>query len=126
MTSRGNAKGNLASIKAHQWKKGQSGNPGGRPKKPTTILSEAYREKLAEVAPGDVRTYAQVIASSMIIGALSGNAKIAAELRRATEGDKLEVSTDWRAILNRNGIDPAEMIEKLVDEFKNEIPAINQ
>jgi Ni/Co efflux regulator RcnB len=37
--------------KSHRWKKGQSGNPSGRPK--SKILSDAYRSKLEEPVPND-------------------------------------------------------------------------
>jgi hypothetical protein len=48
--------------RATQWKKGQSGNVGGRPK--SRLLSEALRNRLAEVKPDDPagRTYAEVVA----------------------------------------------------------------
>jgi len=52
--------------KATQWRKGQSGNAGGRPKQ--RVLSEALRTRLAEVVPGDPagRTYAEVVAENLI------------------------------------------------------------
>ena len=62
-----------------QWKKGQSGNAGGRPK--SRMLSEAFRARLAEVVPGDRRgrTYAELIAENVVEIALGeGSAAIAA------------------------------------------------
>ena len=52
--------------KSHRWKKGQSGNPGGRPK--SRLVSEALRTQLAALKPGDPkgRTYAELIASNLI------------------------------------------------------------
>ena len=53
--------------KATRWKKGQaSPNPGGRPK--SRLLSEALRNHLAEVKPGDPagRTYAEVVAQNLV------------------------------------------------------------
>jgi len=49
-----------------RWKKGSSGNPGGRPK--SRLLSEALRTRLAEVKPDDPagRTYAEVVAQNLI------------------------------------------------------------
>ena len=38
--------------RASQWKKGVGGNPGGRPR--SRLLSEALRNRLAEVKPGDL------------------------------------------------------------------------
>lgn len=52
--------------KGTQWRKGQSGNAGGRPKQ--RVLSEALRTRLAEMVPGDSagRTYAEVVAENLI------------------------------------------------------------
>jgi len=52
--------------KPTQFRKGQSGNPGGRPK--SRILSEALRVLLAEVKPGDSagRTYAEIVAQNLV------------------------------------------------------------
>jgi Family of unknown function (DUF5681) len=52
--------------KATQFRKGQSGNAGGRPK--SRLLSEALRTRLAEVKPGDPagRTYAEIVAENLI------------------------------------------------------------
>jgi hypothetical protein len=52
--------------RSHRWKKGQSGNPGGRPK--SRLVSEALRAQLAEVKPDDPqgRNYAQLIAANLI------------------------------------------------------------
>jgi hypothetical protein len=49
-----------------RWKKGSSGNPGGRPK--SRMLSEALRTRLAEVKPDDPagRTFAEVVAANLI------------------------------------------------------------
>lgn len=49
-----------------QWKKGTSGNPGGRPR--SRLLSEALRSRLAEVKPSDPasRTYAEVVADNLV------------------------------------------------------------
>jgi hypothetical protein len=51
---------------ATRYRKGHSGNLGGRPK--SRILSEALRARLAEVNPGDPggRTFAEVVAQNLI------------------------------------------------------------
>lgn len=68
-----------------RWQKGQSGNPGGRPK--IGELSEAYREVLGEACPlFPGLTFAQVIAVSMAMHAAGGNVAAAAELADRTEG----------------------------------------
>jgi len=72
--------------KPHQWKKGQSGNPLGRPKSKT--LSDAYRSKLEEPVPNDPerRTWAELIAEAQIRDAVRGNVQAAREIADRTEG----------------------------------------
>jgi Family of unknown function (DUF5681) len=67
------------------WKKGESGNPGGRPKRPVT---EAYEEQLYRVKPGDrlKRTYAKLIAEAQIRKALRGSTMAAKEITDRVEG----------------------------------------
>jgi Family of unknown function (DUF5681) len=72
-----------------QWKKGTSGNPGGRPK--SRLLSEALRTRLADVKPGDPagRTYAEVVAENLIEIACSegpGAVHAASEIADRLEG----------------------------------------
>jgi hypothetical protein len=52
--------------RATRWRKGQSGNAGGRPK--SRLLSEALRNRLAEAKPDDPehRTWAEAIAANLI------------------------------------------------------------
>jgi hypothetical protein len=72
--------------KPHQWKKGQSGNPSGRPK--SKILSAAYRTKLEEIVPDDPkgRTWAELIAEAQVRDAVRGNVQAAREIADRTEG----------------------------------------
>ena len=75
--------------KATQWRKGQSGNAGGRPK--SRLLSEALRSRLAEVKPDDPtgRTYAEVVAENLIEIACSegpGAVHAASEIADRLEG----------------------------------------
>ena len=69
-----------------QFKPGQSGNPGGRPR--TAKLSEACRDKLASIVPGDARdrTYAEAIADELARRALKGDIRATAELADRAEG----------------------------------------
>jgi len=72
--------------KATQFKKGQTGNPGGRPK--SALLSQACREQLAKPVPGDPegRSYAEAIAQMLADKALSGDLRAAQELADRAEG----------------------------------------
>src|ERR1700722_19190585 len=72
--------------KAYRWKKGQSGNPSGRPKSKT--LSDAYRNKLEEPVPNDPekRTWAELIAEAQVRDAVRGNVQAAREIADRTEG----------------------------------------
>src|SRR5271168_4212991 len=72
--------------KASREKKGQSGNPGGRPRSKT--LSDAYRLKLEEPVPNDPegRTWAELIAEAQVRDAVRGNVQAAREIADRTEG----------------------------------------
>jgi hypothetical protein len=75
-------KRSLANLKP--FKKGQSGNPKGRPKSIT--LSEAMRNELAKVLPGTDQTFAEIIAKKLVQGAAMGNILAAKEIADRTEG----------------------------------------
>jgi hypothetical protein len=79
-------RGNPDKIIPHRWQQGQSGNPGGRPKK--TPLANACREVLALPVPDDAegRTYAQAIAATLAAKALDGDIRAAQELGDRAEG----------------------------------------
>jgi hypothetical protein len=74
--------------KEYQFKPGQSGNPGGRPK----LLSDAYRKKLAEIY-ADGRSYAEMLADAIITEVLKGDVSAAREVRSATEGERIQIDT---------------------------------
>jgi uncharacterized protein DUF5681 len=79
------------------WKKGESGNPCGRPKRP---LTDAYNAQLAAVKKSDKqkRTYAELIAAAQIKKALTGNTMAAKEIADRTEG-KARQALDVEAAL---------------------------
>ena len=75
------------------WKPGQSGNPGGRPKKKP--LTDAYARILKRRVPAEVvrklglrghPTYAEMIAMSVAKEAIKGKVQAAAELADRVEG----------------------------------------
>ena len=89
-----------------RFRKGLSGNPGGRPR--TRLLSEALRTRLAEVKLDDPagRTYAEVVAENLIdIACSEGAAAVhaASEVADRIEGrsrqsiEVADVSADLRS-----------------------------
>lgn len=67
------------------FKKGQSGNPGGRPKR----LGIAYKKLLALVDPESGLTYAELVAERVFNLAIEGDPASVRELRAATEGSTI-------------------------------------
>jgi hypothetical protein len=100
------------------WKPGQSGNPGGRPKRKP--LTDAYSALLGQTIPLDVArqlriseasTYAEVVAMALLKEAVKGKVNAAAELADRVEGRVMErVQVDHRG-------DP---LADLLSEFKRE------
>ena len=87
-----------------RFKKGQSGNPKGRPR--SAVFSDALRAVLAEAPPGehgpDVRTYADAIARALINKAIAGDVAAAKEVCDRTEGkprQAVALTHDKRAML---------------------------
>lgn len=102
----------------HQFKPGQSGNPGGRPK----LLGESYKAMLAKVNENDPlgRTNAEIIADALKLEAFKGDVGAAREIRSATEGDKLTLAT-WQTelvdALKQGKLTPEDVISELgIDE----------
>ena len=92
-----NTKGNKTrtlpeEAKPFMWKPGESGNPGGRPKKKP--LTEAYEALMKQPIPGDSqgRTFAEAIAFSMATEAIKGKSKVSAasEIADRVEGRVLQ------------------------------------
>ena len=67
------------------WQKGESGNPGGRPRKP---ISDAYADLAEHPFPGDKhgRTYAQRLAEAQFRAAINGRTEAAREIANRIEG----------------------------------------
>ena len=86
-------RGHFQSGNPHGFRKGQSGNPAGRPKSVT--LSEAYRRELAKVDPADGqgRTFAEVLAEQTVLKAKGGDVSALRELADRTEGKARQTVT---------------------------------
>jgi len=67
-------------IKPHQWKKGQSGNPGGRPR------GRSITARLRERLDADDGKLAELIVKVMIREAAKGKFQFAKEILERTEG----------------------------------------
>jgi hypothetical protein len=107
------------------FKPGQSGNPAGRPKSIT--LSEALRLELAKVLPNDTneRTFAEVIAQSLVRAAVTGNILAAKEIADRTEGkpkqavDMTMNVNNWRELARQHGVSEQDVINearRLIEE----------
>ena len=84
--------------KEHQFKPGQSGNPGGRPR----LLTEAYKEWLEEVDAEGI-TNARRVANAIGGAGAKGNVSAAGEIRKATEGERIRTWRDEVIDLLRDG-----------------------
>lgn len=95
---------------AHQFKKGESGNPSGRPK----LIGIAYKELLAQVNPATGKTHAQEIAEAQARAAkmsmLPHSVSAAKEIRQATEGG------DEKITFNFYDTDMANHLARLADK----------
>lgn len=103
--------------KANQtsWQPGQSGNPKGRPKN-RNLLSRALRDMLGMVVPDDSqgRTYAEIIALSLILAAAKGSVGAACEIADRTEG-KPRQAVDLA--INQTEYDRyKKMVDNLIDQ----------
>lgn len=70
------------------FRKGQSGNPGGRPKQ---LISEASRDWLKQIDPNTGRSNAEMVALALGKRALKGETNAYCALRDTTEGRPAQV-----------------------------------
>lgn len=68
----------------HQFKPGQSGNPGGRPK--SKLITRAYQEILERVDEKSGKTFAEIIAEVVVLAAKDKNLPAVKEITDRTEG----------------------------------------
>lgn len=84
---------NLEKGRAYRWKPGESGNPGGRPRR--RPISDCYAERAETALPEEERikrglargaTYGDALAFDQFNAALNGRTEAAREIREAIEG----------------------------------------
>jgi hypothetical protein len=114
-------RGRFEGDNPHAFKKGQSGNPAGRPKSIT--LSEAYRRELAKVDPDDPerRTHAEVLAGRMVARAKTGDVQALKELADRVEGkprQTVALISDRREQIER-------AIERMIERAASDGRALN-
>lgn len=63
-----------AHLAAHQFKPGESGNPSGRPHGSISLVT-LLKRKLAEVPPGEQRTYGEMLVEATVTDALAGDSQ---------------------------------------------------
>jgi hypothetical protein len=111
----GLGKGGIAPPKEHQFKEGESGNPGGRPK--GRKLSAAYAAILEKQFPGDPegRTYAELIALGQAREAIKGKTQAAVEMADLKEGRAMQ-AFHLTGDLNLTVQEIDECLDKLLEE----------
>jgi hypothetical protein len=101
---------NIKNLKPFKKGEDERRNTLGRPKK--TLLSEAIRERLAEVMPGaSEQTFAEEIAKTLVNLAVAGDVAAARELADRSEGRPkqaidldLDLQLDWRNEAQKFGL----------------------
>lgn len=77
--------------KAHRWKKGESGNPKGRPRKEVSLTSllKKYLDDVPDIQVGgktNTKSWMELIVQAWLVGAYKGNAQLMRELLDRVEG----------------------------------------
>ena len=118
-TSNGNSReARVKRLSPHRFKPGQSGNPGGRPKKPVTAALES---ELNNLVPGDSekRTWLQLMVQGAIKKAVKGDMKAFAEIIDRLEGKSMqahELSGPGGGAINVQSRTP-QQVEKRISEL---------
>lgn len=97
------------------WPKGVSGNPGGRPKK--KLISDELERLLQEEAPGGTgKTWASVIAESLLRQAAKGDVRAISELVNRVEGKPLQaVNLDVNSSSEIDSMTDEELRQRLTE-----------
>jgi len=111
---RGKNPASLANLKP-PWRAGDpSPNPSGRPK----LLGDSYKAMLARINETDPqkRTNAELIANAALVAALGGDVSAMREIRSATEGEKITL-TSWQSeivdALKKGNLTPQQVIDEI-------------
>jgi hypothetical protein len=115
LTTRTPTEKQLEAIKPHQFKPGQSGNAGGRPRKGK--FTEELELKAHELVPNDPekRTWARFLAEQLFFAAAKGNVHAFAEIADRVEGKAIQ-----RVDIERNlpEDDPKEKLRTFIDKIR--------
>lgn len=69
-----------------RWKKGQSGNPNGRPEGSVSIV-EGIKRKLLEIEPGNKKTYLELFLNKLFLKAIKdGNEQLMRDMINRVDG----------------------------------------
>lgn len=100
--------------KSTQFKAGPewTGNAGGRPR--SKVLSQAYRERLAELEENGDRSRAERIADAMVAEAERGSVSAALELGNRTEGKPMQPIALHHGITEQTARIIAELAQRLL------------
>ena len=105
----------LEAIKPHQFRPGQSGNPGGRPRKGK--FAEILISMADELVPDDPkrRTWKRFLADQIFLQAAKGNVQAFAEIVNRVEGKAVQ-RVDSEGDLLEN--DPKEKLRALIAHLR--------
>jgi len=105
----------LEAIKPHQFRPGQSGNPGGRPRKGK--FAEILISMADELVPDDPkrRTWKRFLADQIFLQAAKGNVQAFAEIVNRVEGKAVQRVDSERNLLEN---DPKEKLRALIANLR--------
>jgi len=73
-------------LEKNKWKKGQSGNPSGRPPGSVSIV-EGIKRKLLEIEPGNKKTYLELFLTKLFLKAIKeGNEQLMKDIINRVDG----------------------------------------
>lgn len=98
-------------LAPYRWQKGQSGNPGGRPRQKP--ISDAYKQALQFTDANGV-TFAQLIAQAMLEKAMRGDVAATKEVT-----DRVEGSVRQAMDILFGGLTDAQLAEFLAAQYGN-------